>query len=191
MEMGYMNNELKVNIINDYEMLIDKYARMFYYNNAKNNYFGLEDLKSEIILNLLKDLDKLDEVMGKSVFIENSIKWSCKKFYQNKNTMKRRGDATVDSLDRKIVHEEESKTLLELIEYDYNLEDKIIEKDLVKEIIKYADLISERSGQIIRLFLAGYTFEEMGKILHLSKQNVNQIFNRAVKKIKHKCLELS
>lgn len=75
-----MNNELKVNIINDYEMLIDKYARMFYYNNAKNNYFGLEDLKSEIILNLLKDLDKLDEVMGKSVFIENSIKWSCKKF---------------------------------------------------------------------------------------------------------------
>lgn len=30
-----MNNELKVNIINDYEMLIDKYARMFYYNNAK------------------------------------------------------------------------------------------------------------------------------------------------------------
>jgi RNA polymerase sigma factor (sigma-70 family) len=191
MEMGYMNNELKVNIINDYEMLIDKYARMFYYNNAKNNYFGLEDLKSEIILNLLKDLDKLDEVMGKSVFIENSIKWSCKKFYQNKNTMKRRGDATVDSLDRKIVHEEESKTLLELIEYDYNLEDKIIEKDLVKEIIKYANLISERSGQIIRLFLAGYTFEEMGKILHLSKQNVNQIFNRAVKKIKHKCLELS
>jgi RNA polymerase sigma factor (sigma-70 family) len=191
MEMGYMNNELKVNIINDYEMLIDKYARMFYYNNAKNNYFGLEDLKSEIILNLLKDLDKLDEVMGKSVFIENSIKWSCKKFYQNKNTMKRRGDATVDSLDRKIVHEEESKTLLELIEYDYDLENEIIEKDLVKEIIKYADLISERSGQIIRLFLAGYTFEEMGKMLHLSKQNVNQIFNRAIKKIKHKHLELS
>lgn len=186
-----MNNELKVNIINDYEMLIDKYARMFYYNNAKNNYFGLEDLKSEIILNLLKDLDKLDEVMGKSVFIENSIKWSCKKFYQNKNTMKRRGDATVDSLDRKIVHEEESKTLLELIEYDYDLENEIIEKDLVREIIKYADLISERSGQIIRLFLAGYTFEEMGKILHLSKQNVNQIFNRAIKKIKHKHLELS
>ena len=186
-----MNNELKVNIINDYEMLIDKYARMFYYGNAKNNYFSLEDLKSEITLNLLKDLDKLDEVMGKSVFIENSIKWSCKKFYQNRNTMKRKGDSIVDSLDRKIVHEEESKTLLELIEYDYNLEDKIIEKDLVKEIIKYADLISERSGQIIRLFLAGYTFEEMGKILHLSKQNVNQIFNRAVKKIKHKCLELS
>lgn len=186
-----MNNELKVNIINDYEMLIDKYARMFYYNNAKNNYFGLEDLKSEIILNLLKDLDKLDEVMGKSVFIENSIKWSCKKFYQNKNTMKRRGDATVDSLDRKIVHEEESKTLLELIEYDYDLENEIIEKDLVKEIIKCADLISERSGQIIRLFLAGYTFEEMGSILHLSKQNVNQIFNRAIKKIKHKHLELS
>ena len=104
--------------------------------------------------------------------------------------MKRRGDATVDSLDRKIVHEEESKTLLELIEYDYNLEDKIIEKDLIKEIIKYADLISERSGQIIRLFLAGYTFEEMGKMLHLSKQNVNQIFNRAIKKIKHKHLEL-
>ena len=186
-----MNNELKVNIINDYEMLIDKYARMFYYNNAKNNYLGLEDMKSEIILTILKDLDKLDEVMGKSVFIENSIKWSCKKFYQNRNTMKRKGDSIVDSLDRKIVHEEESKTLLELIEYDYNLEDKIIEKDLVKEIIKYADLISERSGQIIRLFLAGYTFEEMGKILHLSKQNVNQIFNRAVKKIKHKCLELS
>lgn len=186
-----MNNELKVNIIEDYEMLIDKYARMFYYNNAKNNYFGLEDLKSEIILNLLKDLDKLDEAMGKSVFIENSIKWSCKKFYQNKNTMKRRGDTIVDSLDRKIVHEEESKTLLELIEYDYDLENEIIEKDLVKEIIKYADLISERSGQIIRLFLAGYTFEEMGKMLHLSKQNVNQIFNRAIKKIKHKHLELS
>ena len=189
-----MNNELKVNIINDYEMLIDKYARMFYYGNAKNNYFSLEDLKSEITLNLLKDLDKLDEVMGKSVFIENSIKWSCKKFYQNKNTMKRKGDSIVDSLDRKIVHEEESKTLLELIEYDYDLENEIVEsmykKDLIKEIIKCADLISERSGQIIRLFLAGYTFEEMGNILHLSKQNVNQIFNRAIKKIKHKHLEL-
>ena len=108
--------------------------------------------------------------MGKSVFIENSIKWSCKKFYQNKNTMKRKGDSIVDSLDRKIVHEEESKTLLELIEYDYDLENEVV--------------------QIIRLFLAGYTFEEMGNILHLSKQNVNQIFNRAIKKIKHKHLEL-
>ena len=69
--------------------------------------------------------------------------------------------------------------------------ENIYKKDLIKEIIKYADLISERSGQIIRLFLAGYTFEEMGKMLHLSKQNVNQIFNRAVKKIKHKQIELS
>ena len=190
-----MNNELKVSIINDYEMLIDKYAKMFYYNNMKSNYFSLEDLKSEITLNLLKDLDKLDEVKGKSIFIENSIKWSCRKFYEYRNTMKRKGDTMIDSLDRKIVHEEESKTLLELIEYDYDLENEVVEniykKDLIKEIIKYADLISERSGQIIRLFLAGYTFEEMGKMLHLSKQNVNQIFNRAVKKIKHKQIELS
>ena len=71
-----MNNEIKLQIIKEYDGLINKYANM-YYRNIRGNDISKDDLKQEIILGLLKDLDKLDESKGKSVFIEKSIENSC------------------------------------------------------------------------------------------------------------------
>ena len=79
-----MNNKDKLQIIEEYNGLINKYVNM-YFRSIKGNDVSKDDLKQEIILGLLNDLDKLDESKGKSVFIEKSIENNCKclwKYYR-------------------------------------------------------------------------------------------------------------
>ena len=179
-----MNNGDKLKIIEEYEPLINKYVNM-YYRSIRGNDVSREDLISEIKLGLLKDLDSLDEDKGKSVFIENSIKRTCAKYITSRNRYKRSNGMLDDSLDRKIVEDEESKNLIDMIESGYDLEYDTINNILVKEILEYVNKkFGSRDLLIINMYSYGYTFREIASYLNLSKQRVNYIYNKAINKIR-------
>ena len=98
-----MENKDKLQIIEEYNGLINKYVGM-YFRSIKGNDVSKDDLKQEIILGLLNDLDKLDESKGKSVFIEKSIENNCLSYITTRNRMKRGNGLADDSLDKKIIN---------------------------------------------------------------------------------------
>ena len=83
-----MENKDKLQIIEEYNGLINKYTNM-YYRSLNSNWISKDDLKQEIILGLLNDLDKLDESKGKRVFIEKSFENNCLGYIKTRNRIKR------------------------------------------------------------------------------------------------------
>ena len=179
-----MNNEIKLQIIEEYDGLINKYANM-YYRNIRGNDISKEDLKSEIILGLIKDLDKLDESKGRSAFIEKSIKNSCLRYITTRNRIKRGNGLADDSLDRKIINEDENVNLIDVIKSDYDLEYDTINNIMVKDILNFINKnFKVRDTEIVYMYSQGYNFEEIAKVFNISKQRVNIIYHKIIKNIK-------
>ena len=179
-----MNNEIKLQIIKEYDGLINKYTNM-YYRNIRGNDISKEDLKSEIILGLIKDLDKLDESKGKSVFIEKSIENSCLRYITTRNRIKRGNGLADDSLDRKIINEDENVNLIDVIKSDYDLEYDTINNIMVKDILNFINKnFKVRDTEIVYMYSQGYNFEEIAKVFNISKQRVNIIYHKIIKNIK-------
>ena len=179
-----MNNEIKLQIIEEYSGLINKYANM-YYRNIRGNDISKEDLKSEIILGLIKDLDKLDESKGKSVFIEKSIENSCLRYITTRNRIKRGNGLADDSLDRKIINEDENVNLIDVIKSDYDLEYDTINNIMVKDILNFIENnFKVRDTEIVYMYSQGYNFEEIATVFNISKQRVNIIYHKIIKNIK-------
>ena len=179
-----MNNEIKLQIIEEYSGLINKYANM-YYRNIRGNDISKDDLKQEIILGLLKDLDKLDESKGKSVFIEKSIENSCLRYITTRNRIKRGNGLADDSLDRKIINEDENVNLIDVIKSDYDLEYDTINNIMVKDILNFINKnFKVRDTEIVYMYSQGYNFEEIAKVFNISKQRVNIIYHKIIKNIK-------
>ena len=192
-----MNNKDKLQIIEEYNGLINKYTNM-YYRSLNSNWISKDDLKQEIILGLLNDLDKLDESKGKSVFIEKSIENNCLSYITTRNRMKRGNGLADDSLDKKIINDDENINLIDVIGSDYDLEYDVINNIMVKDIFDYIKnnikvrdtefekmyKVANREQLIFELYGKGYTFQEIGDKLVISKQRANYIFTRIINKIR-------
>lgn len=178
-----MNNNDKLKIIEEYEILINKYAYSFY-NSIKGSDISKEDIVSEIKIGLLNDLDGLDVSKSKSVFIENSIKRTCLKYINRRNRLKRGNGLQDDSLNRPIADEGDNVDLIDVIAHDYDLENSVVEDMLVKDILNFVDNINHKEGIILRMYSEGYTFREIGDNLGITKQRANQIFGRTIKKVR-------
>ena len=179
-----MNNEIKLQTIEEYNGLINKYVNI-YFKSIKGNDISKDDLKQEIILGLLKDLDKLDESKGKSVFIEKSIENSCLRYITTRNRIKRGNGLTDDSLDRKIINEDENVNLIDVIKSDYDLEYDTINNIMVKDILNFIENnFKVRDTEIVYMYSQGYNFEEIAKVFNISKQRVNIIYHKIIKNIK-------
>ena len=180
-----MNNKDKLQIIEEYNGLINKYVSM-YFRSIKGNDVSKDDLKQEIILGLLNDLDKLDESKGKSVFIEKSIENSCLRYITTRNRIKRGNGLTDDSLDRKIINEDENVNLIDVIKSDYDLEYDTINNIMVKDIINFIENNNNRQALILKMYSEGYTFTDIGYMLDMSRQRANLIFKKTIDKIRNK-----
>ena len=179
-----MNNEIKLQIIEEYSGLINKYVNI-YFRSIKGNDISKDDLKQEIILGLIKDLDKLDESKGKSVFIEKSIENSCLRYITTRNRIKRGNGLADDSLDRKIINEDENVNLIDVIKSDYDLEYDTINNIMVKDMINFINNnFKVRDTEIVYMYSQGYNFEEIAKVFNISKQRVNIIYHKIIKNIK-------
>ena len=180
-----MNNEIKLQTIEEYNGLINKYVNI-YFKSIKGNDISKDDLKQEIILGLLNDLDKLDESKGKSVFIEKSIKNSCLRYITTRNRIKRGNGLTDDSLDRKIINEDENVNLIDVIKSDYDLEYDTINNIMVKDILNFINNNNNRQALILKMYSEGYTFTDIGHMLDMSRQRANLIFRKTIYKIRNK-----
>lgn len=180
-----MENKDKLQIIEEYNGLINKYVSI-YFRSIKGNDISKEDLKSEIILGLIKDLDKLDESKGKSVFIEKSIENSCLRYITTRNRIKRGNGLADDSLDRKIINEDENVNLIDVIKSDYDLEYDTINNIMVKDILSFIENNNDRQALILKMYSEGYTFADIGYMLNMSRQRANLIYRKAIYKIRDK-----
>lgn len=180
-----MENKDKLQIIEEYNGLINKYVSI-YFRSIKGNDISKDDLKQEIILGLLNDLDKLDESKGKSVFIEKSIENSCLRYITTRNRIKRGNGLADDSLDRKIINEDENVNLIDVIKSDYDLEYDTINNIMVKDILNFINNNNNRQALILKMYSEGYTFSDIGYMLNMSRQRANLIFKKTIYKIRNK-----
>lgn len=179
-----MENKDKLQIIEEYNGLINKYVNM-YFRSIKGNDVSKDDLKQEIILGLLNDLDKLDESKGKSVFIEKSIENNCLSYIKTRNRIKRGSGLADDSLDKKIINDDENINLIDVIGSDYDLEYDTINNIIIKDVLKFASKkFNNRDISIVNMHSHGYTFREIASYLNLSKQRVSYIYNKIINYIK-------
>ena len=188
-----MNNKDKLQIIEEYNGLINKYVNM-YFRSIKGNWISKDDLKQEIILGLLNDLDKLDESKGKSVFIEKSIENNCLSYIKTRNRIKRGNGLADDSLDKKIISDDENINLID-VKYealsktylsDYDLEYDTINNILTKDILSFIENNNDRQALILKMYSEGYTFSDIGCMLNMSRQRANLIYRKAIYKIRNK-----
>ena len=180
-----MENKDKLQIIEEYNGLINKYVNM-YFRSIKGNWISKDDLKQEIILGLLNDLDKLDESKGKSVFIEKSIENNCLSYITTRNRMKRGNGLADDSLDKKIINDDENINLIDVIKSDYDLEYDTINNILTKDILSFIENNNDRQALILKMYSEGYTFSDIGSMLNMSRQRANLIYRKAIYKIRNK-----
>ena len=183
--MIMMTNKDKIEIIEQYDRLINKYTNM-YYRSLNSNWISKDDLKQEIILGLLNDLDKLDESKGKSVFIEKSIENNCLSYITTRNRMKRGNGLADDSLDKKIINDDENINLIDVIGSDYDLEYDTINNIMVKDILNFINNYNNRQALILKMYSEGYTFSDIGCMLNMSRQRANLIYKKAIYKIRNK-----
>ena len=183
--MIMMTNKDKIEIIEQYDRLINKYTNM-YYRSLNSNWISKDDLKQEIILGLLNDLDKLDESKGKSVFIEKSIENNCLSYITTRNRMKRGNGLADDSLDKKIINDDENINLIDVIGSDYDLEYDTINNIMVKDILNFINNYNNRQALILKMYSEGYTFSDIGCMLNMSRQRANLIYRKAIYKIRNK-----
>ena len=183
--MIMMTNKDKIEIIEQYDRLINKYTNM-YYRSLNSNWISKDDLKQEIILGLLNDLDKLDESKGKSVFIEKSIENNCLSYITTRNRMKRGNGLADDSLDKKIINDDENINLIDVIGSDYDLEYDTINNIMVKDILNFINNYNNRQALILKMYSEGYTFADIGYMLDMSRQRANLIFKKTIDKIRNK-----
>lgn len=181
-----MNNERKLQILNDYKGLINKYAyNNYYHTNLRTlNDIDVEDIISEIQIYLLKNLDNLNEDIGVSVYVEKMIQCACLRYIEKRNKMIRQNDFINTSTDIKIGDKEEN-TVADLISDKCNIEEDFCYKESIKEVFEYTKgLKGKHNITILKMYLEGKTYEQMGRELGTSKQNAEQCFKRLTKKLR-------
>lgn len=179
-----MNNERKLQIINDYKGLIVKYAHNHYNSLRFLNDIDVEDVISEIQLYLVTYLDNLDEEIGTSVYVEKMIQMACLRYIEKRKRLMRQNDFTNSSTDVRIGDKEQS-SVVDLIRDKCNIEQEVCNREFVREVFEYARNVKGKHNiAILEMFLEGKTYEQMGRELGTSKQNVEQSFKRLIKKIR-------
>ena len=150
----------------------------------KNNYPLLKKIKEAIDELSINNIPITDKNISKKTGI--SIK---------KISIIRKTPINVESLDSPTIDGEEETSLINLIKDDFDLEENYINIDTKEQIIKILEqmvkneILTERD-KIILLMHTGfinnkvYKYEEIGKIYHITRQRVDQIYKSALSKIK-------
>lgn len=162
------NEEAMIGLIKKFNPLFIKYAR-------KLNY---EDAYEDIILcyiELIKSIDINKLISQKDETIVSYINISIINFYNKKV--------------RKLIEKKQEIVLSDLTkEQTYYTESLSAKVDKTNIFIEYGirDLLNENEYKIIYLvYMEGYTTAEIARILNKSRQAVNQLKQRALKKLKN------
>ena len=100
--------------------------------------------------------------------------------------MKRGNGLADDSLDKKIINDDENINLIDVIGSDYDLEYDTINNIMVKDILNFINNYNNRQALILKMYSEGYTFADIGYMLDMSRQRANLIFKKTIDKIRNK-----
>lgn len=163
------DNEAMLELINKFSPLLKKYARRLNYEDAQN----------DLILYFIQlihgmNLEKMLCKENGSIINYISI---CIKNYHNKKI------AEIVNLKKEIVHTSLSEEQLYYVDVKLSGVD---ETDFLYELGSH-QLLNESEFQVIYLIYSrGYTVVEVAKIINKSRQAVNQMKIRALKKLRSK-----
>ena len=162
-EQGYKKAILK--LIKRFQPLIKKYSYLLYY----------EDSQSELTLTFIETLYKIPIDNPRFKQDQYIISYISKSIRNNYIHLSKK---------RNQLYYYESPINLDIAEdsYQINIGDKLYIKDLLS-------LLTEREKEIINLkYFKEYSDIEISKKIGISRQAVNKTKNRALKKMRKKCL---
>lgn len=164
-----------------YRPLINSYIRKF--NNIPMN---KTDLAQEIDIIFWKGFNNYrydcDNVIEFKTFIINHLDLCCKRLFVRKLSPTLRMNEEMISCDMKLSDESDNeKTLLDLFGKEDFKDEEITNKLIVDRLLRTID---SRDKEIIKLFMDGYTFQEIGMLLNCSAQAVNSRFNKLLPRLK-------
>lgn len=181
-----MTIEEKMDVINKYDGLIKKYVYSYRYKIKALNDVDLEDIESEVKLELLERIN-IDNSKNIPSYMKTAIHHACIKYFTSRERSKRNQDFGCESLDKQVSNDDSADILINLLPSSYILEDEACENILIEKIFTYVkNNTSHNTYVIFVMWYKGYSFQDIANIMGVSKQNVNQAFCGAVKKIRKK-----
>ena len=120
-----------------------------------------------------------------STYAYSTMKFAVWDEYRKQNTYKSKVPQYLLTSTNELVGIDKDTPLIELIPSKDEPFEKQIENEMFFERLK--NILSKKEKEVVELrFCKDYTFEEIAKMLNVSKQSVQQTFERAKKKIKER-----
>lgn len=167
--------------VNDIVSLVNKYISS--HSRYQFLYGTFEDMRSEMLLEVYKKINKYDEDRGNlSTFIYTVLESKIKKDLFYTNSAKRSG-VTLVSLDTPINSDSEKLTLSDIIPDEYNFEEDVQNRDIVSRLLP---LIRKETYEHYILGIPvykiaqiqGVTKQEISRRICSNLKRLNNIYNR-------------
>ncbi|MCL2771890.1 MAG: RNA polymerase sigma factor [Oscillospiraceae bacterium] len=158
-----------------FEYIYDKYKKLLLYkaNAILNDYSLAEDAVSEAFLRVYKNLHKIDDpdsgmtVSFLVVIVKNTAI----------NILNQNKDIPVSNYDMYDMSENDWQS-------DFNVEEEVVSEIVTEAMLKLVDKLKDELKDCFLLMYAhNLSYKEIGKILHISEDNVAVRIHRAKKRL--------
>lgn len=164
------------------EQLFEKYHKYIYeiVYNILNNHQDSEDAVDDVMINIIKNIDKFNHVSGNDIVAQIVIysrHAAINLYNKNKRRNKVEGYYTY-------VNEENEFEEIEYEDTSETVEERIITQETVEIVRKYLKQLTPEHRDIIKLvFVLGYTNVQAARVLHITPNAVGLRLFKAKKKL--------
>ena len=164
------------------EQLFEKYHKYIYeiVYNILNNHQDSEDMVDEVMINIIKNIDRFNNASGNDIVAQIVIysrHAAINLYNKNKRRNKVEGYYTY-------VNEENEFEEIEYEDTSETVEERIITQETVEIVRKYLRQLTPEHRDIIKLvFVLGYTNVQAARVLHITPNAVGLRLFKAKKKL--------
>ena len=164
------------------EQLFEKYHKYIYeiVYNILNNHQDSEDTVDEVMINIIKNIDRFNNASGNDIVAQIVIysrHAAINLYNKNKRRNKVEGYYTY-------VNDENEFEEIEYEDTSESVEERIITQETVEIVRKYLTQLTPEHRDIIKLvFVLGYTNVQAARVLHITPNAVGLRLFKAKKKL--------
>ena len=164
------------------EQLFEKYHKYIYeiVYNILNNHQDSEDTVDEVMINIMKNIDRFNNASGNDIVAQIVIysrHAAINLYNKNKRRNKVEGYYTY-------VNEENEFEEIEYEDTSETVEERIITQETVEIVRKYLRQLTPEHRDVIKLvFVLGYTNVQVARVLHITPNAVGLRLFKAKKKL--------